>query len=83
MAHNINITNLSGHDQEFEVHGWNNNSNLTVQAGATVSIEAIDGSSGAIIAVHDGHEGEQAEITKCGFGGNIPTDLLLRHEPTY
>ncbi|MCJ1280989.1 hypothetical protein MMC26_000307 [Xylographa opegraphella] len=75
MAHNINITNLSGHDQEFEVHGWNNSSNLTVQAGATVSIEANDGSSGAIIALHEGHEGEQAEITKCGFGGNDFFDI--------
>ena len=76
--HNINITNLSDHDQEFEVHGWNNNSNMTVQAHTTAVIQAEDGSSGAIIALHDGHEGEQAEITKNGFGGNnLPTSLPM------
>ena len=69
MSHNINITNLSGHDQEFEVHGWNNNQNMTVPAGQTSVINAADGSSGAIIALHYGFEGEQAEITKDGFGG--------------
>lgn len=69
MSHNINITNLSGHDQEFEVHGWNNNQNMTVLAGQTSLISAADGSSGAIIALHYGFEGEQAEITKDGFGG--------------
>ena len=67
--HNINVTNLSGHNQEFEVHGWNDNRNITVHAGQTISIPAGDGTSGAIIALHDGHEGEQAEITKKGFGG--------------
>ncbi len=76
--HNINITNLSDHDQEFEAHGWNNNSNITVQAHTTAVIQAEDGSSGAIIALHDGHEGEQAEITKNGFGGdNLPTSLPM------
>jgi hypothetical protein len=77
MSHNINIHNKSGHDQEFEVHGWNNNQNITVGPGATVSIQADDGTSGAIIALHDGHEGEQAEITKCGFGGQP----LFRYPP--
>ncbi|KAI4234941.1 MAG: hypothetical protein L6R40_006609 [Gallowayella cf. fulva] len=75
MSHNIYVTNLSGHDQEFEVHGWNNNQNITVGAGQTWTINAPDGSSGAIIAVHDGHEGEQAEITKNGWGGNDFIDL--------
>ena len=69
MSHNINITNLSGHDQEFEVHGWNNNQNMTVPVGQTSGISAADGSAGAIIALHYGFEGEQAEITKDGFGG--------------
>lgn len=69
MSRNIFVTNLSGHDQEFEVHGWNNNQNITVGPGQTFTINAPDGSSGAIIALHDGHEGEQAEITKNGWGG--------------
>lgn len=69
MSHNINITNLSGHDQDFEFHGWNSNQNMTVPAGQTSVISAADGSSGAIIALHYGFEGEQAEITKDGFGG--------------
>ncbi|KAL8840883.1 MAG: hypothetical protein Q9170_001147 [Blastenia crenularia] len=76
MSHNIFVQNLSGHDQEFEVHGWNNNQNMVVGAGQTSTINAPDGSSGAIIALHDGHEGEQAEITKNGFGvGNDFFDL--------
>ena len=69
MSHNIYITNLSGHAQEFEIHGWNNNQNMTVPARQTSVISAMDGSSGAIIALHYGFEGEQAEITKDGFGG--------------
>ena len=80
--HNINITNLAGHDQEFEVHGWNNNSNITVQAGTTATIQADDGTSGAIIALHDGHEGEQAEITKAGFGGNTSLALPVAYAGT-
>ncbi|KAL8645371.1 MAG: hypothetical protein Q9226_007338 [Calogaya cf. arnoldii] len=75
MSRNIFITNLSGHDQEFEVHGWNNNQNIIVGPGQTFTINAPDGSSGAIIALHDGHEGEQAEITKNGWGGNDFIDL--------
>jgi len=68
--HTIYVTNMADHDQKFEVHGWNNNNNLTVNPGTTAAIEAEDGTSGAIIALHDGHEGEQAEITKNGWGGN-------------
>lgn len=69
MAHKIFVHNKSDHDQTFEVHGWNNNQNIDVKARSTISINAPDGTSGAIIALHDGHEGEQAEITKDGFGG--------------
>lgn len=69
MVHHINIHNKSAHPQLFEVHGWNNNENITVKGGATAVIQADDRTSGAIIAVHEGHEGEQAEITKDGFGG--------------
>lgn len=75
MSHTIFIHNKSDHDQTFEIHGWNNNQNMTVPANATWTIDAPDGSSGAIIALHDGHEGEQAEITKNGFGGNDFIDL--------
>lgn len=56
--HTIYVTNMADHDQKFEVHGWNNNNNLTVNPGTTAAIEAEDGTSGAIIALHDGHEGE-------------------------
>jgi len=70
--HYINIHNKSNHDQTFEVHGYNNNHNITVKGGATAVLPAEDGKSGAIIALHDGHEGEQAEITKDGFGGKSP-----------
>ncbi|MCJ1251759.1 hypothetical protein MMC30_008997 [Trapelia coarctata] len=73
--HNIYITNLADHDQEFEVHGWNNKNNLKVNPGTTAAIGAEDGSAGAVIALHGGHEGEQAEITKDGFGGNDFIDL--------
>lgn len=72
---NINITNKSSHDQEFEVHGWNNNKNIDVKAHTTAVIHAADKSSGAIIALHEGHEGEQAEITFDGFGGNDFIDI--------
>lgn len=65
----MNIHNKSGHDQEFEVHGFNDNKNIVVKSGATAVLAAPDKASGAIIALHDGHEGEQAEITKDGFGG--------------
>lgn len=67
--HYMNIHNKSGHDQEFEVHGFNDNKNIVVKSGAAAVFAAPDKASGAIIALHDGHEGEQAEITKDGFGG--------------
>jgi hypothetical protein len=69
MSRTIFINNRSGHNQEFEVHGWNGNKNMVVAANRTATITAKDGSSGAIIALHNGHEGEQAEITKHGFEG--------------
>ena len=52
MLHNIIITSLYDHGQEFEVHGWNKNQSMTVSAGDTSVISAVDGSSGAIIALH-------------------------------
>ncbi|KAL8865793.1 MAG: hypothetical protein Q9174_006691, partial [Haloplaca sp. 1 TL-2023] len=59
----IFLTNKSGHPQTFEVHGWNGNKNITVPPHHMSTIPAGDKTSGAIIALHDGHEGEQAEIT--------------------
>jgi hypothetical protein len=84
MIHQIHIHNKSTHNQTFEVHGWHNNQNITVKGGATTLFPAPDGSSGAIIALHEGHEGEQAEITKNGFGGmsfpcHFPFLLVQNH----
>ena len=76
--HYINIHNKSDHPQEFEVHGFNNNKNLTVKPNATAVLDAPDHASGAIIALHDGHEGEQGEITKDGFGGTADPLLLSK-----
>lgn len=73
--HYINVHNQSDHDQTFEVHGFNNNHNINVKPGATTVFPAPDKTSGAIIAVHDGFEGEQAEITKDGFMGNDFIDV--------
>ncbi|THW00167.1 hypothetical protein D6D27_00508 [Aureobasidium pullulans] len=70
MSHTLFIHNKSPHNQEFEVHGWNNNHNIVVQRHERAKIATQDGSSGANIAIHDSHEGEQAEITKKGFTGN-------------
>jgi hypothetical protein len=75
MSHTLLIHNKSAHNQEFEVHGWNNNHNIVVRSRERAEINTPDGSSGAIIALHDGHEGEQAEITKKGFGGNDFFDI--------
>ena len=73
--HYINVHNQSDHDQTFEVHGFNNNHNITVKPGDTTVFPAPDKTSGAVIAVHDGFEGEQAEITKDGFMGNDFIDV--------
>jgi len=66
--HTISIFNNSNHPQTFYIHGWNQNT-TTVAAGQTKVFNAADGTSGAVIALHDGHEGEQAEITKSGWHG--------------
>lgn len=71
MTRKIFVHNKSDHDQKFYVHGWNDNKDMIVKPRSTQTISAKDGSSGAIIAVHGGHEGEQAEITKAGFGGKV------------
>jgi len=73
--HTLFVRNMSNHDQRFQVHGWNNNQDIVVKAHSESKIQAPDGTSGAIIAVHDGHIGEQAEITKHGFGGNDFIDM--------
>lgn len=73
--HTLFVRNMSGHDQRFQVHGWNNNNDIVVKAHSEHRLSAADGSSGAIIAVHDGHIGEQAEITKSGFMGNDFIDM--------
>jgi hypothetical protein len=75
MSHTLFIHNKAPHNQEFEVHGWNNNHNIIVKSNERAKINAPDGSSGAIIALYNGHEGEQAEITKKGFGGNDFFDI--------
>ncbi|KAF4556004.1 LysM domain-containing protein 1 [Elsinoe fawcettii] len=75
MSKTITVHNKSGQTQTFLVHGWNGNKNIDVPARGKVNINAPDGSSGAIIAVHGGVEGEQAEITKKGFGGNDFFDI--------
>ncbi|KAK6341555.1 hypothetical protein TWF696_008627 [Orbilia brochopaga] len=74
-VHHINVCNLSDHPQRFEVHGWNDDKDLVVKPHHTAKIAAADGTSGAIIAIHGGQEGEQAEITKAGYGGNDFIDL--------
>lgn len=73
--HYINVHNQSDHDQTFEVHGFNNNHTIIVKPDATSVFPAPDRTSGAVIAVHDGFEGEQAEITKDGFMGNDFIDV--------
>lgn len=74
-VHSLIVKNESNHDQRFQVHGWNNNQDIVVGPHGEHRIQANDGSSGAIIAIHDGQIGEQAELTKCGFGGNDFIDL--------
>lgn len=77
-AKTIIVRNMSGHVQTFEVHGWNNNQNINVPAHGEHRISAPDGSSGAIIALHDGKEGEQAEITKNGKPLGSPSSRAPR-----
>lgn len=73
--HTIIVRNMAGRDQRFQVHGWNNNQDIVVKARSEHKFQAADGSSGAVIAVYDGHVAEQAEITKNGFGGNDFIDM--------
>ena len=69
----INIHNISSRDQLFYIHGWGQRS-TTVRAGQMFTFNAPDGSpGGAIIAVHNGREGEQVEITKGGWRGKGST----------
>lgn len=67
----IQIINTSSHDQTFEIHGFPNNpATITVPGnGGTGAVQSPNGQqiSGAIIALHDGVEGEQAEVTFNGW----------------
>ncbi|KAI5863989.1 hypothetical protein GGS23DRAFT_620879 [Durotheca rogersii] len=73
--HYLHIKNRSNHPQTFQCHGFNKDKDLTIQANGEARIEAPDGTSGAIIAVHDNQIGEQCEITKCGYMGNDTIDI--------
>ncbi|KAI1269711.1 hypothetical protein F5Y18DRAFT_107934 [Xylariaceae sp. FL1019] len=73
--HYLRIHNRSNHSQTFQCHGYYGGKDLTIKANGQASIEAPDGTSGAIIAVHDGIIGEQCEITKHGFEGNDTIDI--------
>ncbi|KAL7624218.1 hypothetical protein AAE478_005777 [Parahypoxylon ruwenzoriense] len=73
--HYLRIHNRSNHPQTFQCHGYNENRDLTIGAQGQASLEAPDGTSGAIIAVHDGVIGEQCEITKHGWMGNDTIDI--------
>jgi len=69
MAHTTTIHNKSNHEQEFEIHGYNGNRNQKVSANGDFKFQTPDGTSGAVITLHEGHEGEQVEITKHGYMG--------------
>lgn len=73
--HYLRIHNRSNHSQTFQCHGYNGNKDLTINANGQANIEAPDGTSGAIIAVHEGVIGEQCEITKSGWQGNDTIDI--------
>lgn len=73
--HYLRIHNRSNHAQTFQCHGYHGNKDLTINANGQASIEAADGTSGAIIAVHEGIIGEQCEITKAGWQGNDTIDI--------
>jgi hypothetical protein len=74
-VHDLIVKNQSNHDQRFQIHGWNNNQDIVVGPKSEYRVKANDGSSGAIIAVHDGQIGEQAELAKSGFWGNYFIDV--------
>ncbi|KAI1801360.1 hypothetical protein F4811DRAFT_534948 [Daldinia bambusicola] len=74
--HFLIIRNRSNHDQLFQCHGpYNGGRDLVVKANGEARLEAPDGTSGAIIAVHEGVIGEQCEITKSGWMGNDTIDI--------
>ncbi|KAH8197835.1 hypothetical protein TruAng_007982 [Truncatella angustata] len=73
--HYLRIKNRSNHAQTFQCHGYNGNKDITIQANGEANIAAADGTSGAIIAVHEGQIGEQCEITKSGWQGNDTIDI--------
>lgn len=73
--HFLQIHNRSNHPQTFQCHGYHGNKDLTIKAKSHVKIAAPDGTSGAIIAVHEGQIGEQCEVTKSGSNGNDTIDI--------
>lgn len=73
--HYLKIYNRSNHPQRFQCHGYYNDKDVTINANSEISIEAPDGSKGAIIAVHDDIIGEQCEINKAGWQGNDFIDI--------
>ena len=76
---NIQLYNASSRDATFEVYGFNNNKMVTVKSHATCIIPHPNNQqhSGAIIALHDGHEGEQTEITFNGWGDLETFDISV------
>ncbi|KAK6956652.1 hypothetical protein Daesc_001931 [Daldinia eschscholtzii] len=73
--HYLIIRNRSNHDQTFVCNGYNGGNKLVVRPNEEARIEAPDGTSGAIIAEHDGVVAEQCEITKHGWMGNDTIDI--------
>ncbi|THV65171.1 hypothetical protein D6D28_09302 [Aureobasidium pullulans] len=56
MSHTLIIHNKSPHNQEFEVHGWNNNHNIKGFAGNDFfDISNITGAGGNMTIMHVGH----------------------------
>ena len=76
---NIQLYNASGRDTTFEVHGFNNNQNISVKSHTTYIITYASNQqhSGAIIALHDGHECEQTEITFNGWSDMETFDVSV------
>jgi hypothetical protein len=74
-VHDLIVKNESNHDQRFQIHGWNNNQDIVVGSKSEYRVKVNDGSSGAIIAVHDGQIGEQAELAKSAFRENYFIDV--------
>jgi hypothetical protein len=66
VAHDIIIQNQASHVQDFSIHGPGPWHDLKIAAGGEERIKVEDGSSGAILAIHDGKLCEQLEYTKAG-----------------